>query len=583
MKTAESASFKSLYMVRDELVATIDQAARDLELYLTAPDELQSLHASVDGIQQVRGIMQLLDFKGAVLLTEELLATAKTITTDDSGSQNERRLSAISRTFFVLARYIEYVQQAERKFPVLLIPYINELRKTRGESALAESHFFDVNLSSFPAVPATGALQVADENFKALLGRLRHMYQLGLLNVLRDSQVKASLGLMRHALIRLQRLGSDKPLALLWWMGNLAIEAMLSQQMELITSRKMLLSRIDRVVRQVQQGGRAAYRAAPPKGLIKELLYVLLLSGVNNQQVRYLKQAFGVGALPFTEHELMIERRALAGPSSQTVGALVRVLHTEINNIKKVLESASQGMQIIDDVEGFNEALVRTADTLAVVGMIGPSTKLKQALKLTEHWSNSQPVGEESLDRFAQILLYVESAVSSLENIGMPREGLSDGGEDSQVQMVTLGELFQAEKIVLQECEAGLSLCKRAITAYSESNFDMGHIRNIAKTLNTVRGGLHMLNLDRAASIVGRCGAFVEQVLMEDEQPAALKELLETFADAIISIEYYLNTGKSAARLDESTLQIAEESIAALGYGLDNPPSKTKATFKVRG
>ena len=104
MKTAESASFKSLYMVRDELVATIDQAARDLELYLTAPDELQSLHASVEGIQQVRGIMQLLDFKGAVLLTEELLATAKTITTDDSGSQNERRLSAISRTFSTSSR-----------------------------------------------------------------------------------------------------------------------------------------------------------------------------------------------------------------------------------------------------------------------------------------------------------------------------------------------------------------------------------------------------------------------------------------------------------------------------------------------
>ena len=40
-----------------------------------------------------------------------------------------------------MTRYLEYVQQSERKLPVLLVPYINELRKVRKEPVLPESHF----------------------------------------------------------------------------------------------------------------------------------------------------------------------------------------------------------------------------------------------------------------------------------------------------------------------------------------------------------------------------------------------------------------------------------------------------------
>jgi hypothetical protein len=81
-----------------------------------------------------------------------------------------------------------------------------------------------------------------------------------------------------------------------------------------------------------------------------------------------------------------------------------------------------------------------------------------------------------------------------------------------------------------------------------------------------VRGGLVMLKRPRAASVVQRCADFVDQVLMSGDHPPALKELLETFADAIISVEYFLDTGNTAARLDDSVLQVAEESLAALGY-----------------
>jgi len=362
-------------MIRDELVATIEQSARDLEVFVSSTEEAKSLQACISGIRQILGILKLLEFKGAAMLAEELLATAKTIEPGQAGSNFEKQLELVSNTFFVLSRYLEYVLQAERKVPVLLIPYINDLRKYRREPLLPESFFFNVNLTSSPVVPKADAIAVKDSEFRSLLVRLRHMYQLGLLGVLRNKQPVASLGLMRRALIRLQRMGNDKPLAVLWWMSNLVVDAFIQEGMELIEPRKMLLSRIDRIIRQVQKGGAAAYQAAAPKGLIKELLYLLVLSGSNNEHITSLKRTFGVKSFSYTDKHLANERNALRGPSANTISSLVRVLQTETSTIKSVLETAAQGMQIIDDIEGFRSSLSKIAETLVIVGLVGPGSR----------------------------------------------------------------------------------------------------------------------------------------------------------------------------------------------------------------
>lgn len=221
---------------------------------------------------------------------------------------------------------------------------------------------------------------------------------------------------------------------------------------------------------------------------------------------------------------------------------------------------------MIDDVAGMTSTLNKIAETMGVVGLVGPSSILKDEIKKVDLWRNEQVIPEGELDRCAKVMLYMESAVNALEFDKLSAETLTNTSEESQNQIIAHSELAQAERIVLQECESGISLTKRAITAYSESNFDSGHISNISKTLNSVRGGLMMLKRPRAASVVQRCADFVDNVLMQGDHPPALKELLETFADAIISVEYFLDTGNTAARLDDSVLQVAEESLAALGY-----------------
>jgi hypothetical protein len=86
--------------------------------------------------------------------------------------------------------------------------------------------------------------------------------------------------------------------------------------------------------------------------------------------------------------------------------------------------------------------------------------------------------------------------------------------------------------------------------------------------MNSVRGGMIVLELPRAAEIMASSIQFVEGCLLSNTPPAALEHMLETFADTIICLEYYLDCMKIDKYISADTLIIAEESLAALGYGV---------------
>ncbi|MBU2985682.1 CDP-diacylglycerol--glycerol-3-phosphate 3-phosphatidyltransferase [Saccharophagus degradans] len=571
MSSMDAVNFQSLNMVRDELVATIEEAARNLEMFVTAQQDGESLQACMDGIRQIVGILRLIQFRGACILAEELLATATDITPGDAGPKSDQRLEVVSNTFFVLTRYLEYVQQVERRVPVLLIPHINALRKMRGEPAFSESHFFHINLSSSLHVPPVEQLQIAEADFRQHVRRLRHMYQVGLLALIRGKQAKNSLAMMRRACIRLHKLGGSlKPLSQLWWLSNLTLDVLATENMAILEARKLLFSRIDRVIRQVEKSGSASFAAQPPKGLIKELVYLLVLSGKQSEEITLIRKAFGINAFPYSDKDLSQERDALSGPSAHTVTSLAKVLQAELSNTKKVLENAAQSStQKIDDLDEFIGTLKKVAEILSVVGLVTASSTLKEEIERLNGWHGLEDGPDiEELSEVANTLLYLESTVAALEHSKLSTEKLNEASKIAQREIIASGELSIARKIVIEECEAGILLTKRALSSFSDSDYDTGHIRNIAKTLTTVKGGLLMLGKERVAAILGLCVQFVEEVLLDEEHPAALKELLETFADAIISVEYYLDSSSGSGQMDETVLQIAEESLEALGFSI---------------
>jgi len=568
VSTTETLNLASLKMVQDELVATIEQSAIRLEQFAQDRNNGELLQNCIDGIKQIRGILSLIQLRGVDLLADEL-ATHITDITLGEDEKTDAKLELLTASFFILPRYLEYCTQTARSMAMLLIPHINELRLARKATPLPESYFYPLN-GIKPNPRVLPARQALPEDLSSLVRRLRHMYQTALLNVLKGVQVKASLGMMTRALQRLETASTGAVLSNFWWLARTTLAALAEKNMQLGKGRKMLLSAIEREIKRFQFEGSAVLEREVDPALQKELLYLLALSNSDSEQTQAVLAAYGIGKLAYNEAELAREMEFLNGPSANTISSMVAVLTDELHSTKNILERAAQGgAELLSESPELLDTLKKVADILAIVGLISPSNSLKQEIvKIADWQANRTPVSPDELLVVADTLLYVESTIAGLSNANLSDEKVAQINALSRDAAMANNQIAEAEKIVIDEAEAGLVLVKRALSAFAESNFDKGHIRNIVGTLDSVRGGMFLLGLPRAAKVLAGCMRFVEDDLLANDQHPAVQHLLETFADAVISLEYYLDAIKLDKNADTSVLQIAEESLQALGYNV---------------
>ncbi len=566
MVQSNQVNISSLNMVSDELVATIEQSAAKLEQFVSDTSNQELLLACVGGIEQISGTLRLIQLYGADLLADEILAAAKSITTGD-GPVSEEMLSVLTGSFFILPRYLEYTQQTRRGMPILLIPYINELRQLRKQPLIPECEFFNADLG-YSHRPKASSTAIEADDLAALIRRLRHMFQVGLLNTLQGKQTRSALGIMQRALERLEIISGDRPKTKLWWVSSAALEVLRTNNMELNKARKMVLTAIDRQIKGLLSKGVQGFDEPAPDALIKQLLFVLALAHKNTDKSKVILDAFGVSSLGYSDQELRSEREALKGPSINTVSSVAAVLTDELRAIKEILENASQASDKgLPEYPELAAHLAKVADILSVVGLVSASNTLKEEIERIEGWAErAEPADAKELIDVADSLLYVESTVSGLETLNLSDEKLSQANSLARKEVIASSQLAEAENVVFVEAEAGLALVKRALNSFAESNYDHGHIRNVGATLNTIRGGMVMLNLARAAAVVVACVEFIDETLLVNDQPVAIQQLLETFADAVIGLEYYLDAVKNDRNSDDSVLAIAEESLQALGH-----------------
>jgi hypothetical protein len=566
MSANEAFNIASLKMVHDELLATIEQSALRLEQFSTDRTNGELLQNCIEGVKQIRGTLSLIQLKGVDLLAEELLEHISDITLGDDPT-TDRRLDLLTSAFFMLPRYLEFCLQTSRSMALLLIPHINELRQARRAPFIPESYYFAFEPLKVSRA-ATSSQVPTQENIAVLVRRLRHMYQAGLLKVLQGTQIKPSFGIMCRALERLESVCGASPLGNLWWLANATLSAICEENLRITKSRKMLFSSLDREIKHLQIEGGVIIHREPDAALMKELLYLLTLSKSATEKTKAVASAYGLRPLIYSDAELAREMEFLKGPSVNTINSMAAVLTDELHSTKNILERAAQsGAELLTESPELLDTLKKIADILAIVGLVSPSNSLKQEIEKIQRWhTTGEAVNASDLLGVADTLLYVESTIAGLGKTNLSDEKLAKINALSRDDVMANNQIAEAEKLVIDEVESGLAMVKRALSAFSESNYDKAHIANISPTLDSVRGGLFVLSLPRAAKVIAGCIKFIDESLLEDEQQPAIQHMMDTFADAIISLEYYLDSLKVDKKADTDVLRIAEESLEALGY-----------------
>lgn len=547
----------SLTLLIEEINATLQQGEALLEAYIIEPSEKQ-LQQLGGLLQQVRGVCAMIELPAATLITSEMMALSEQLATIKNP---ERAADALSRAIVLLRRYLEYVQQTNKSIPELLVDGINELRLARREQRIGESHFADVSLQS-DVLTQADAVTLTDASINEL-ERLRHMYQVGLLSVLTgESQV--GIKVMGRAVTQLVKMIGPTPQGQLWWLASGVLQGFVREQLHFTPTRKYLLAGYDRSLRELIAQGNLLLSQPPQELLVKESLYLLSLCRVKAGVIADIQAAYSITPT-LSDAQLQAELSIMSGGSANVVRAVAKALKEELQNLQSALDMAAQGA-VEADFSDLAATMERMAGTLVMVDRPQVAEQLTARASIIKDW-DSEDLGsnEEQLQGLVDDLLLVENSIAELSS-----QQVATGEVQEYNERVSRYQLDGARMTVIAECRSGLTLIKRSLTTYLENDNDRMHITNLPNVLNSIAGGLSFLNFPRAQKIIEKSLKFAqERLLPVDVEPVPSAEL-DLLADAISSVDYYLESLEEHKPIGEVVLEIAERSLSALGYEMES-------------
>lgn len=552
----------ALDWVRGEIEQTLKQGQQALEAYVENRDDTARLRFCLNYLHQVHGTLQMVELQGAALLTEEMEALTQSIL-KQAVSDADQAVDVLMEAILRLPRYLESLESSQDDVPLALLPLLNNLRAARGEPLLSDLSLFrpDLSHASFEPSPKVVRL-LEDPKILANVGKLGKMYHRATLGVASGHNLPEHLDNMQKVIQRLVKLCTGTPREELWRAAGGFTETLQSGQNNPGPATQALLEELDHEIGRLVSEPTDILRQSVPETLFRNLLYYVAQSqGTGTPYVRELKDRYGLEqALPGQTAD-----SHPGGPGREAIRSVVNALNEEVARLKDQLDLfVRDKFRQNSDLEELLPGLRQIANTLAIVGLNGPRRIVaEQADLVVELVGRSESVDDGVLLDIAGALLYVEATLSGLEqDRGSARV---TGRGDDMADAPGRQELKEANSALLRESRNALEQVKSAVVNFIASQWNTREIEHVPEMLASIEGGLKVIPLTRAADILRACQHYISQVLLEGRRVPDWKQL-DTLADTVTSIEYYLERLLDGIGDNESVLRVAEESLQTLGY-----------------
>ncbi|WP_068824874.1 Hpt domain-containing protein [Pseudomonas sp. BMS12] len=559
--------YVALEWVKGEIAETLKQARQALEAFVENPQDGTRMRFCQTYVHQVHGTLQMVEFYGAALLAEEMEQLAQALLDGRVGNQGEA-LEVLMQAILQLPAYLDRIQSARRDLPMVVLPLLNDLRAARGENLLSETSLFSPDLSGrLPALSLDSLDKLRTAELPVLLRKLRQMLQMALVGVIRNQDLATNLGYMARVFARLETLCQEAPLGSLWQIASGMVEGLANGSVVNSASVRTLLRQVDKELKRLVDHGADGINQAAPDELTKNLLFYVAKAPAQSPRINALKERYRLeDALP--DSGVVDEERArLAGPDRDAMRSVVGALCEELVRVKDSLDLfVRSDRKQVAELDALLAPLKQIADTLAVLGFGQPRKVIVDQIDVVHGLSlGKREPSDAVLMDVAGALLYVEATLA-----GMVGPGDEQQNEQSHLPTTDVAQIHQ---LVIKEARTGLEQAKDAIIEFIASQWNHEHLARVPELLTQVRGGLAMIPLDRAASLLKACTRYIEEQLLVRKAVPNWQNL-DTLADAITSVEYYLERlAEDHASQGDLILDVAEESLESLGYPLKEKPS----------
>ncbi|MGM0570597.1 MAG: Hpt domain-containing protein, partial [Pseudomonadota bacterium] len=554
----------ALDWVRGEIEQTLTQGQQALEAYVENRDDTARLRFCLNYLHQVNGTLQMVELQGAALLTEEMEKLTQSLLRGEV-SDTDQALDSLMEAILRLPRYLESLRNSADDLPLTLLPLLNDLRAARGEGLLSDLSLFrpDMSQARFEASPRVARL-LQDPKVLANVGKLGQMFHRAVSSIAPGSSNDVQYDNLQKVNQRLVKLCTSTPREQLWRASGGFIETLQQEINELTPATHALLKELDDEIHRLTREPNDILRQPVPETLFRNLLYYIAQAHeatspyITDLRERYrLEQAMPTGT----------RVDSASGPGREAIHSVVLALNEEVARLKDQLDLfvRDQNRQN-QDLEELLPGLRQVANTLAVLGLGNPRRIIGEQLDVVERLlDQSETVDDGTLLDIAGALLYIEATLSGMDrDHNLTPEG-ADRGESEEVAGPGRQELGDAHTALLRESRNALEQVKSAVVNFIASQWDPREIEHVPEMLASIEGGLKVIPLERPAMILTAVRDYIQQVLLERKRIPDWKQL-DTLADTITSIEYYLERLSDGISDNESVLRVAEESLRTLGF-----------------
>ncbi len=546
--------------VKPELDETLRQVGVEIEGFADDPADTGRMRVCADLLHQVQGTLRMVELYAPAMVAEEMEHLSNALR-EGGVSDRDAACSALMRGAVLLPDYLERLQSGHKEISIVLLPMLNELRAARGESGLSESVLFNPDLDralpeSLPRAPAAAPASRGQEASPFLL-RLRDAMQ-GWPE--QGSPVDAQ-GLQFAADALLART-ADEPQRRMFWVAAMVAEALRDNAIAATPGLRQAFASVEREARGIfAPSGYDTPRADAALEPTRQLLFHVANSDSAHASLAKLREVFDLEALKPTESELDHARGSVAGRNRSLLDTVAGAVKEDLLRVKDELDLYLRtGQRDPLALQPQAEALQRVSDTLGMLGLgLARSLVQQQRDAVQEIVDGKRKADESVLLEVAGALLYVDASLDDQ----VARLASGDGA-DTEEDLAN-AEARKVLDVLVREAIANFAAARQAFVAFVETSWSHAELEQVPKLLSDVSGALNILELPVPAQYLDGVRLYTEIELLDRHRIPNSRQL-DTFADALASVEYYLEALREQRSNRDDILDITRNSLETLGY-----------------
>jgi chemosensory pili system protein ChpA (sensor histidine kinase/response regulator) len=556
----DAIEYSALGWIKPELDETLRLVRVEIEGFADEPADTSRMRVCADLLHQVQGTLRMVELYAPAMVAEEMEQLAGALR-DGKVQDRDGACSALMRGVVLLPDYLERLQSGHKEISIVLLPMLNELRGARGETGLSESVLFNPDLDrplpatlprATPLSPAARAHEVAP-----YLVRFRDA-----LDAWPENGLPGDTEGLHFAVEALLARTTDESQRRMLWVASLVADALRDRALPADAGLRQVFASVDRESRSLfQQGGFGTPRADAAMEPTRQLLFHVAHAESDHPSLLKLRQVFELDALKPTESELDHARGSVAGRNRSLLDTVSAAIKEDLLRVKDELDLYLRtGKQDPAELRPQAERLQSVSDTLGMLGLgLARSLVQQQRDAMQDIVDGKRKADETALLEVAGALLYVDASLD--DQVARLASG---DGTDTEEDLAN-AEARKVLDVLVREAIGNFAAARQAFVAFVETAWNHAELEPVPPLLREVSGALKMLELPLPASYLDGVRLYTEYELLGRRRIPNSRQL-DTFADALASVEYYLEALREQRANRDDILDITRNSLEALGY-----------------